>query len=290
MLNLLNEMINQHHISLESKLLFIDDGSVDNTWDIIKELSTTHASIIGIKLSRNFGHQNALLSGLLTNIDKYNLFLTLDVDLQDDIKIIPKMIDAYTRGNEIVYGVRSSREEDSFFKRKSAQLFYTLQKALGINIVENHADFRLISNKVLHHLNQFEEINLFLRAIFPLIGFKTEKIYYKRLHRNAGETKYTLLKMLKFALDGITSFTTRPLHFIFLIGLLILCFSFAISIWIFIGALFTNNTIPGWASTTLPIYFLGGVQLFSIGVLGEYIGKIYTETKSRPRYIIEEEL
>lgn len=283
---LLNKMLLDNLISDRSKLLFVDDGSVDNTWNLISK-NSINLNIKGIKLSRNFGHQNAILSALLENINKYDLYITVDVDLQDDIEIIPNMINSYLKGNEIVYGVRDDRQSDSLFKRKSASLFYKFQKNLGINIIENHADFRLISNKILNELTKYKEINLFLRAIFPLIGYKSENIYYKRHERTAGETKYTFFKMLKFAGDGITSFSIKPLRLILLSGSLIFIISFLMSLWILLGTLFTGDTVPGWASTVLPIYFIGGIQLLSIGILGEYIGKIYIESKARPRYTIE---
>ncbi len=286
---LIKDLINENTILENSKLLFVDDGSTDNSWSIIKK-STSNNYIKGLKLSRNFGHQNALLAGLLNEKDNFDLFITIDADLQDDIEIIPKMIESFLNGNQIVYGVRGKRDSDTFFKKKSAKLFYKFQKILGINIIENHADFRLISKNILNELTKYKEVNLFLRAIFPLIGFKSNIIYYDRNERSAGETKYSIIKMLKLAADGITSFSIRPLRVIFILGFITFFITFFISIWIFIGATFTNNTIPGWASTTLPIYFLGGIQLLSLGIIGEYIGKIYIETKSRPRYTIEEEI
>lgn len=289
-INILNMMKKDNLISLESKLLFVDDGSNDDTWNLISKIKNGNSSIKGLKLSRNYGHQNAILSGLLENVNYFDLFITIDADLQDDLNVIPKMIELYKKGNEIVYGVRKSREVDSYFKRKSANYFYKLQKMLGINIVENHADFRLISKKVLKELSKFKEVNLFLRAIFPIIGYKNDIVYYDRKIRSAGETKYPLSKMIKFAADGITSFSIKPLRLIFFLGLITFIFSLLITIWILFGSIFTENTIPGWASTTLPIYFLGGIQLLSLGVIGEYIGKIYFETKSRPRYTIEEEI
>lgn len=286
---LLNKMISDNLILETSSLVFIDDGSVDNTWDIISK-SSKDKNIKGIKLSRNFGHQNAILSALLSNKNSYDLYITIDADLQDDLEVIPKMVDSYLKGNEIVYGVREDRQTDSLFKRKTAEIFYKLQKILGIDIIENHADFRLISNKVLLELNKYKEINLFLRAIFPQIGYKSENIYYKRLERTAGETKYTFFKMLKFAGDGITSFSIKPLRIILLSGFTIFLISILMTLWILLGTIITGETVPGWASTVLPIYFIGGVQLLSLGVIGEYIGKIYIEAKARPRYIIEEEV
>lgn len=288
--NLYKSLIENNKISNNSKILFVDDGSIDNTWNIISNNSKNFGNIKGLKLSRNFGHQNALLAALASNINKFDLYITIDADLQDDINIIPDMIESNYQGNEIVYAVRNNRETDSIFKRKSAEYFYKIQKMLGIDIIENHADYRLISNKVLIELGKYKEINLFLRAIFPLIGFKSDLIYYKRFARTEGESKYSILRMLKFAADGITSFSIRPLRMIFILGLITFIITLFISIWIFIGAIFTNNTVPGWASTTLPIYFLGGIQLLSLGIIGEYIGKIYIESKARPRFVIEDEI
>lgn len=286
---LLKSMIFNNLISSNSNITFVDDGSNDKTWEIIEDLSKDKI-ITGIKLSRNFGHQNAILSALLNNINNYDLYITIDADLQDDLDVIPKMVKSFLNGNEIVYGVREDRKTDSLFKRKTAGIFYKFQKILGIDIIENHADFRLISNKILLELNRYKEINLFLRAIFPLIGYKSENIYYKRFGRTAGETKYTFLKMLKFAGDGITSFSIKPLRIILALGFIIFTLSLFMTIWILIGTLITGETVPGWASTVLPIYFIGGVQLLSVGILGEYIGKIYIESKNRPRYIIEKEI
>lgn len=284
---LINQMIDNKLISSNSNLLFIDDGSSDKTWDLITKASSVNSNK-GIKLSKNFGHQNAILSGLLSNINKYDLYITIDADLQDDIEIIPKMIESYIKGNEIVYGVRKERENDTFFKRKTADIFYSIQKKLGIDIVYNHADFRLISNRTLIELEKFKEVNLFLRAIFPLIGFKSSTVYYSRKERTAGVSKYPFMKMIAFASDGITSFSIKPLRIVLFVGLFIFFASICISIWILYGTIIEGKTVPGWASTVLPIYFIGGVQLFSIGIIGEYIGKIYNETKARPRFIIED--
>ncbi|NEW60325.1 glycosyltransferase family 2 protein [Sulfurovum sp. bin170] len=286
--NLMVEMINNNLISEDSFLCFVDDGSRDDTWEIIKQFSKTDKLIKGIKLSNNFGHQNALLAGLMSNINKADIFITIDSDLQDDIEVIPDMIKSYKLGNEIVYGVRKSRNTDSFFKRKSAEFFYDLQNLIGINIIKNHADFRLISNSILLELDKFREINLYLRAIFPLIGYRSDIVYYERKARLAGETKYPLRKMLSFAWDGITSFTVFPLRLITILGTIIFLLSIIMIIWVLYLKLFTAQTIPGWSSTTIPIYFLGGIQLLSLGIIGEYIGKIYKEVKSRPRYMIEE--
>jgi glycosyltransferase involved in cell wall biosynthesis len=283
----LQKLIDNKKISQDSFLCFVDDGSKDNTWKIIEKFCKENKFVKGIKFSRNVGHQNALLAGLLSNKDKADIYISIDCDLQDDINAIEQMIDLYKKGNEIVYGVRSNRDVDSFFKRKSAELFYDIQEMLGIKIIKNHADYRLISNKVLNHLSKFEERNLYLRAIFPLIGFPSSIVYYERKKRKAGVSKYPLLKMLSLAWDGITSFSTVPLKLITIAGIFIFVISLIMSMWVLYIKIFTNNALPGWASTTLPIYFIGGIQLLSIGIIGEYIGKIYIETKRRPRFIIE---
>ena len=283
---LMERLVDINKISDDSYLCFVDDGSKDRTWEIIEKHSS-HKLISGIKLAKNVGHQNALLAGLMANKNKADIYISIDCDLQDDIAAIEKMVDQYKLGSEIVYGVRNSREVDTIFKRKSAELFYDVQGAIGVDIIKNHADYRLISNKVLNHLNKFKERNLYLRAMFPLIGFNSSVVYYERKERLAGESKYPLKKMLAFAWDGITSFSTFPLKMITVLGALIFIGSMVMSIWILGIKLFTIQAIPGWASTTIPIYFIGGIQLLSIGIIGEYIGKIYTETKQRPRYIIE---
>ena len=272
-------------ISKDSFLCFVDDGSIDNTWKIIKK--NKNKSLVGIKLSNNFGHQNALLAGLFMNKNKSDMYITMDCDLQDDINSIEGMISSYEGGNEIVYGVRKSRATDTIFKRKSAEIFYDMQQKIGINIIKNHADFRLISNNVLTHLEKFNEVNLYLRAMFPVIGFKTDVIYYSRKERFAGETKYPLKKMLAFAWDGITSFSVFPLKLITYLGLIVFLISMLTILYVISIKIFTDMAVPGWASTTITIYFMGGVQLLSIGIIGEYIGKIYKESKARPRYIIE---
>ena len=287
LISMMNNLIDSNEISNDSFLCFIDDGSKDNTWSIIKEYSQTDNLVRGMKLAKNSGHQNALLAGLLNNKNTADMYISIDCDLQDDIEAIPKMIESYKNGNEIVYGVRSSREVDTYFKKKSAELFYDIQGAIGVDIIKNHADYRLISNRVLTCLEQYKERNLYLRAMFPIIGFKSSIVYYERKERLAGESKYPLKKMLAFAWDGITSFSTFPLKLITIIGAIIFLISMLMTIWIVSVKLFTTQAIPGWASTTIPIYFIGGIQLLSIGVIGEYIGKIYTETKKRPRYIIE---
>ena len=273
-------------ISLNSFICFVDDGSKDNTWYLLDEGCRAN-KFAAIKLSNNFGHQNALLAGLYENNNDADIFITIDCDLQDDIKVIEKMILSYLKGHQIVYGVRDSRKSDSFFKKFSAKLFYKLQLKLGVNIIVNHADFRLISQEVLLHLQKFNEVNLFLRAIFPLMGFKSEKIFYDRTIRIAGETKYPLKKMISFAWDGITSFSIFPLRIITILGGLIFLISMIYGLYYLNLKIFTDKLLPGWASTVIPIYFIGGIQLLCIGIIGEYIGKIYKETKGRPKYLIE---
>ncbi len=285
---ILNDLILKNKISQNSYILFVDDGSSDNTWNIIKENS--NKNILGLKLSLNKGHQNALIAGMNYVQERCDCLISIDADLQDDINIIGKMIDEYLIGNEIVYAARSKRENDSFFKKQTAQIFYKTMKYLGVNLVFNHADFRLMSKKAIRFFNNFSESNLFIRGIVPLIGLKSSIIYYERQIRFAGETKYPLKKMITFAIDGITSLSVTPLRIISVFGFFVFIISFFMAIYIFFIALFTEKALPGWASTVLPIYFLGGVQILSIGVVGEYIGKIYTETKRRPKYFIEEEL
>lgn len=286
---LLDDLCKRKVISHESFLCFVDDGSNDGTWKILTE-SSKERNLKAIKLSNNFGHQNALIAGLFENKNKADIFITIDADLQDNINIIESMILSYNRGNQLVYGVRDSRKNDSLFKRQSASIFYWLQNKLGVKIIKHHADFRLISNNILSHLEKFEEVNLFLRAIFPLIGFKSEKIYYERKPRIAGYTKYPLKKMISFAWDGITSFSTFPLRLISILGGLIFILSIIVGLFLFYLKIFKDGLVPGWASTVIPIYFIGGIQLLSIGIIGEYVGKIYKETKRRPKYIIEKKI
>lgn len=289
LLHYFNTLVADEEIASNSFLCFVDDGSKDNTWNIIEE-HTSNNKIKGVKLSRNYGHQNALLAGLSAAKEHADVFITMDSDLQDDIQTIKAMMHSYKAGNEIVYGVRDSRESDTFFKKKSAQYFYRLQNKIGIEIIQNHADFRLISKNILIQLEKFNEVNLYLRAIFPIIGFKHDIVYYKRQKRTAGESKYPFFKMLSFAWDGISSFSVFPLRLITALGSIIFVVSMGMVLYILGVKLFTNDAIPGWASTIIPIYFIGGIQLFSLGVIGEYVGKIYKETKRRPKYIIEEEI
>ena len=284
--SLLTMLIQQGKISSNSKICLIDDGSQDNSWEIISSSVKLNKSLSAIKLARNFGHQNALLAGLFST--DADITVTIDADLQDDISTIEKMIDKYYEGYEIVYGVRENRGTDTWFKRTTAQSFYKLMRLMGVEIIYNHADFRLLSRLAIEHLKQFNERNIFLRGVIPNIGYKTAIVKYNRHKRLAGESKYPLRKMLSFALNGITSFSTTPLRIITMLGFLIFFGSLLISGWIFSVKVFTDAAVPGWASTVLPIYFIGGIQILSIGVIGEYLGKIYLETKNRPRYNIEE--
>lgn len=286
----LKNLIDANQISSESYICFIDDGSSDRTWAILQDITNHHPCARLIKLSRNFGHQNALLSGLMYVKDKCDCAVSLDADLQDDINAIDKMLESFSKGNEIVYGIREKREFDSFFKRHTAELFYKLMKKMGVTVHDNHADYRLTSARVLEGLSVFDEVNIFLRGIFPLLGYKSDQVYYERKERIAGTTKYPLKKMLLFAIDGITSFSVIPLRFISILGLIFSVFSFFMMLYVLVDKYILHGTIHGWSSIILSIYFLGGVQLLAIGVLGEYIGKIYQEAKRRPRFIIEKVL
>lgn len=286
-LELVKNLKNRNVICQTSFVVLVNDGSKDNTWNIIENLSNKNNYVFGIKLSRNFGHQNALIAGLDYSYKKSDCTITIDADLQDDINVIEDMIIEYKQGNHIVSGVRNERKSDTFFKKQTAVLFYKIMKLLGVEIIHNHADFRLTSKEVIEHFSRFEEVNLFLRGIFPLIGFNQKNVYYERLERSAGETKYPFKKMLAFAIEGITSFSIIPLRIVTSLGLL----TFIISIMLAIYSLYSYffmETVPGWTSITLPIYFISGIQLLCMGIIGEYIGKIYKETKKRPRYIIEQ--
>ena len=281
----LNELIKKEKISADSKIVFVDDGSRDETWKIICDLSEQHGSIEGIQQSRNRGHQNAVLMGMLDSRDKCDICITIDCDGQDDITAIEQMVDKYHEGYEVVYGVRDNRDTDTLFKKYTAQGFYTLLKKMGVDVVYNNADYRLMSKSALDGLSQFKEVNLFLRGLIPLVGFKNTSVYYKRNERLAGESHYPLKKMLALAIDGITSLSTTPLSIITFLGLLISFLSFCFIIWVCIGY-FSGSTMSGWASLVSVICLLCGFQLISIGIIGEYIGKIYMEVKGRPRYII----
>ena len=274
-------------ISADSRIVFVDDGSKDKTWEIISALHEKDSCFEGIKLSRNRGHQNALLAGLMTVKDSFDAVISMDADLQDDINAVDKMVESCKKGNDIVYGVRSSRKKDSVFKRSTAHLFYKVMKWMGAETVYNHADYRLMSRRALDALQAFEEVNLFLRGMIPLIGFKSDTVYYERGERFAGESKYPFRKMLHFAFEGITSLSIRPIDLIIRLGLLLSVFGIAILIYALVQH-FLGQTTAGWTSLMASIWVLGGLQLLAIGVIGKYIGKIYLETKHRPRYIIEE--
>ncbi len=286
LLALMTEMQQSGLVSENSGIYYVDDGSKDKTWDLISKFNSENHCIHGIKLSRNRGHQNALLAGLFSA--KGDVIVSIDADLQDDINVIKEMIFRHNEGYEIIYGVRSSRKSDTYFKRTSAQLYYRVLKFLGVDLVYNHADYRLMSRRVVDCLKGYKEVNLFLRGVIPQLGFRTAIVYYERNERFAGESKYPLRKMLALAADGITSFSVMPLRMIFWLGFLVSLGSLAMVIWIIIGKFTMNSTIPGWASSVLPIYFIGGIQLLSTGILGEYISKTYLETKQRPKYFIEE--
>lgn len=285
----LEYLIEKDIISKKSKVMYVNDGSKDNTWNMIKEISEKENIFTGISLSRNRGHQNALVAGLLTAKEYADVVISMDADLQDDINAIDEMLRKYYDGCDIVYGVRSSRKKDSFFKKTTAEGFYKFMKLMGVDVVYNHADYRLTSKKVLDNFKDYKEVNLFLRGIFPLIGYKNDIVYYERNERFAGESKYPLKKMLNFAWDGITSFSVKPLRMICSIGFIILFISIAIMIYSLIRKL-TGNTVDGWTFLSISIWFIGGIQMISLGIIGEYIGKVYTEVKARPRYIIEDNL
>jgi glycosyltransferase involved in cell wall biosynthesis len=274
-------------ISPESRVLFVNDGSRDRTWDIIQQLADSDPRYLGISQSRNRGHQNAVLAGLMEAKDRCDITISIDCDGQDDLDAMDRMVDAYLEGCDVVYGVRASRETDTFFKRFTAQSFYRLMNAMGAEVVYNHADYRLMSSRVLEEFSNFQEVNLFLRGMVPLVGFQSTTVEYDRQERLAGESHYPLSKMLALAISGITSLSVRPLRLITSFGVLVALVSFAGVIWALVNALM-GSTVSGWASTTCIICFVSGVQLISLGIIGEYIGKIYMETKHRPRYIISQ--
>lgn len=287
LLGVFDEMKADKLISDDSRIVFADDGSRDRTWEIISELQKKHIEVLGIKMAHNVGHQNVLYGGLMTVKDECDCAISIDADLQDDIHVIPDMIRKFRDEDcEIVYGVRNKRETDTFFKRTTALGFYKLMKAMGVNIVYNHADYRLMSKKALAGLAEFEERNLFLRGMVPLIGYKSDCVYYERNERFAGESKYPLKKMLAFAFDGITSFSINPIRLISSVGAVACVVALAMLIYAIIEKIL-GNTNAGWASLMCSIWFIGGFQLLGTGLIGEYIGKMYKEVKRRPRYIVE---
>ena len=268
-----------------SAIFYVDDGSQDNTWSIIEQLSDAYSEVCGIKLSRNCGHQSALLCGLMTALG--DALISVDADLQDDLNVIPQMVQHCLNGSDIVYGVRKSRESDTLFKRLTAAGYYKLMSAMNVDILYNHADFRLLSRRALNALSGYREVNLFLRGLVRLLGFSSAVVEYDRSERFAGESKYPLRKMLSFAWQGVTSFSTAPLRLITTLGVIVSFVSVTLAVWALGTSAFTDKTLPGWTSTVVPMYFRGGVQLLSLGVIGEYIAKIYMESKNRPKFIVE---
>ncbi len=286
-LDKIKSLTDEELISDDSKIMFVNDGSKDSTWNIISELSRQDEHFIGISQSRNRGHQSTVLAGLMEAREKCDITISIDCDGQDDINAMDDMIKAYIDGCDVVYGVRSNRDSDTFFKRNTAHGFYKFMKMLGAEVVFNHADYRLISKKVLDEFAKFEEVNLFLRGMIPLVGFKSTSVYYERHERLAGESHYPFRKMLSLAFDGITSLSVKPLRMISSLGIFVSIISFVSTIWAIVSQLM-GSTVDGWASTTSILCFIGGVQLICLGIIGEYIGKIYLEVKHRPRFIISE--
>lgn len=286
---LLDNLVSKSEVSEESRIVFVDDGSTDNTWSIIESAYSTYTCVRGIKLAANVGHQNALMAGLTEVNGLCDCCISIDADLQDDITVIPQFLNEYRNGCDVVYGVRKRRESDTAFKRGTAKAFYKLMRLLGADIIENHADYRLLSRRALNALAEFSEVNLFLRGMVRLVGFKSGVVYYDRTKRYAGKSKYPLRKMLSFAFDGITSFSIKPIRIVWTLGVLVSFIAVLAEIYT-LCARFFGVSVTGWSSLMISIWFLGGVQLISVGVIGEYIGKIYKEVKRRPRYIIEKGL
>lgn len=282
-----SQLLMDHVISEQSRIVFVDDGSKDHTWSIIEALYKKDTIFSGVKLSRNRGHQNALLAGLYSVKGLADAVISMDADLQDDINAIDEFIKEFNHGCEVVYGVRNARKKDSFFKRFTAESFYKVMKALGAEVVFNHADYRLLSNRALEGLLEFKEVNLFLRGLVPMVGYKTGMVYYERKERFAGESKYPLKKMISFACQGITSLSIKPIRMIISLGLTTFLVSLIMLVY-FLIRYFTGNTVTGWTSIVVSVWALGGLQLLAIGVIGEYIGKVYLETKQRPKFIIEQ--
>ena len=285
----MQQLYEKELISEKSKVLFVDDGSKDMTWPMIEALHAENPMYTGVKLSRNKGHQNALVAGMSVAVKYADMIISMDADLQDDIGAIDGFVQKYYEGCEVVYGVRSARTTDTFFKRFTAQSFYKVMQAMGVDIVYDHADYRLMSKRAVEEMLQFKEVNLFLRGIVPLVGFKSDKVYYERNERFAGESKYPLKKMLAFATDGITSMSVKPIRMISVLGFLIFIISLCMLVYSLVRH-FTGHTSIGWSSMFVSIWALGGLQLLAMGIIGEYIGKIYMETKGRPKFIIEKEL
>lgn len=291
MLAKFGSLIQRHMISSNSRVTFVDDGSKDDTWGIIKELHARHTTIFrGIKLSHNRGHQNALLAGLMFALQEgCDASISMDADLQDDISAVDQFIEHFNNGDEIVYGVRSTRETDTWFKRSTASLFYSIFEWSGAETIQNHADYRLMSRQALSALSEYQEVNLFLRGIVPTLGFRTSKVYYARKEREAGVSKYPLKKMISFAIQGITSFSTKPLSFVTITGAISVLIGIGMFIYVFVSFV-TGNPMSGWGSLMCSLWLIGGLIMLSLGIVGEYVGKIYMESKRRPRYLIEQEL
>ena len=283
---ILNNLIAKNKIASNSKILFVNDGSKDNTWEIISSYSKKLDYVTGIKFTRNYGHQNALLAGMSLAVKYSDMIITIDADLQDDVNAIYKMVDKFIEGYDVVYGVRNSRDTDSFFKKHTALMYYSLMKKMGVNLVPDSADYRLLSKRATEALLNYKERNLFLRGMVPLVGYKSTKVYYPRKERYAGTSKYPLKKMIHFALDGITSFSIAPIHLIMTMGIVVMLISIVLMIYTIIEKI-QGHIVPGWSSLMISIWFLGGVQLISVSVIGEYIGKVFTEVKHRPRFNIE---
>jgi glycosyltransferase involved in cell wall biosynthesis len=287
---LFDEMILSGDIDKESFICYVDDGSQDNTWELIETFKVGSPLFKGIKLSRNFGHQNALIAGLMQLKDSAAALVSMDADLQDDIEVVKEFVKKYKEGYDVVYGVREDRSKDTKFKRGTAEFFYKFQHFMGIETIHNHADYRLLSKKALDTLAEFKEIDLFLRGVVPLLGFRSCSVYYVRGERFAGETKYPLKKMIVLALDGIASFSVMPLRLITIVGFVLFLVSLLAIVWITIEKLFFDATVQGWASTMISIYFIGGIQIMSLGIIGEYVGRNFQQGKGRPRYIIDKEI
>lgn len=283
----IHQLIMDGKVHETSFLLVIDDGSRDASYQMLESFSGKYIKVL--KLSGNVGHQRALLAGMHWVTDKCDVMISLDIDLQDDLDTVDQMLNAFSTGHQIVYGVRDNRDTDGWFKKNSALVFYKLMRSMGVALIYNHADFRLIGNVVLREFGRYKEVNLFLRGIFPMMGFSHTEVYYRRQERSAGESKYPFRKMLGLAMDGVTSFSNRPLKWITMIGLLIFFVSLALSGWV-LWVVASGRSVPGWASITLPIYFIGGIQLLCLGIIGEYVSKIYLESKNRPQYHIEKVL
>ena len=282
----LSDLITKQKIAPDSYILYVDDGSKDSTWELIRKFHEEEKKVFGLKLAGNVGHQNALTAGMLNAMEHADIMISIDADLQDDTAVMEEMVDKFHEGKDIVYGVRNDRKKDSFFKRTTAQMFYKVMAAFGVKTVYNHADYRLMSKRALQEFSKYQEINLYLRGVMPLIGYETDCVYYERKERVAGESKYPLKKMLALAWNGITSFSVKPIDFITALGgfLIFLCVIAAVYALVFYCI---GHTVPGWTSLILSIWFLGGMQLVAIGMIGQYIGKIYIEVKHRPRYNVE---